>query len=73
MKDIFSSVIAYEDLLEACGEMFGFEKVTLLRDFGPLKAGQKVAALWFQLETGMVEVYSESGIQEQTFPFRLEA
>ena len=73
MKDIFSTVISYEDLLEACDDMFGFGKATLLRDFGPLKSGQEVAAIWFKLDSAMVEVYSESGAQEQRFPFRLEA
>lgn len=53
--------------------MFGFGKATLLRDFGPLKSGQEVAAIWFKLDSAMVEVYSESGAQEQRFPFRLEA
>lgn len=71
--DIFSAVISYEELLEACSEMFGFGKVTLLRDFGPLKAGQQVGSLWFWFETGMVKVYSEDDILEQTFQFRLEA
>ena len=61
-----------ESLLEACSDLFGFQDLIVLRDFGPLKKGQEIETIWFNLETSVVEVYDhEKKILE--FPFRLEA
>lgn len=67
---MFNDLIKYEDLQEACAETFGFSHVTMLRDFGPLKAGQKIDSLWFQLETGLVEVYEAEPKWKKVLEFK---
>lgn len=71
---MFDTLLKYEDLFEASPESFGFGNVTMLRDFGPLKKDQTVPSLWFQLDSGICEVFEEDGTTlDSTFPFRLEA
>ncbi len=70
---MFKKLIEYEDLEEACAEMFGFGNVTFLQDFGPYKKGDKVASLWFHLETGIVEEYTDKSDLVRRFEFELKA
>lgn len=70
---MFEDLIEYEQLEEACEQVFGFSGVTFKRDFGPWKAGQKVDNLWFDLEKGMVKECNEIGDALEDSKFRLEA
>jgi len=68
---MFEDLIDYEQLHEACEEMFGFGTVTFKRDFGPWKQGDRVEILWFHLETGVVEEQDKQGVVK-TAKFKLE-
>lgn len=71
---MFKNLLEYEELQEACAEIFGFSGVTMLRDFGPLKKGQKLEGLWFDLEKSLVESFENNdGKPSISFQFRLEA
>ena len=70
---MFKDLIEYEDLNEACEEMFGFGKVTFKRDFGPWKAGDKVDSLWFNLDPPIAEEQSDEGKVIKNCKFSLVA
>lgn len=75
---MFEDLIEYEGLEEACEQLFGFSTVTMKRDFGPLKAGQKIDNLWFDLEKGTVQASNNDGDGQPDyivpdFKFKLEA
>ena len=71
---MFKELFTFEDLQEASGAMFGFSQVTMLKDFGPLKSGQRVGGIWFLFEKSVVEIYNNEGTEKLLeFPFRLTA
>jgi len=70
---MFKDLLKYEGLEEACEELFGFSGVTMLRDFGKLKKGQKLKSLWFNLETGIAQSIIENEEIVVEFPFHLDA
>ena len=74
---MFNDLIEYEVLNECCTECFGFGKVTMLRDFGPWKKGDKVSNLWFNIDGDVAEAveYHDDGSGERakTCKFQLVA
>lgn len=69
---MFDDIFNYEVLQEASEQMFGFSKITMLRDFGPLKAGEKHAHIWFDTESAEVTVYADDNTLTHLFRFKLE-
>lgn len=72
---MFNDLLSYNELEEACADAFGFGDVTMLRDFGPLKKGQKIKQLWFMTETGIVRawIYDIESRNPIEFKFTLQA
>lgn len=71
---MFKDLLTYKEVHEACVEVFGFGDVMMLRGFGPFKKGERIEALWFSLETGVVTEYINGGSEiGRSCRFRLEA
>lgn len=71
---MFKDLLEYESLDEACEDCFGFSNIILLRDFGPLKKGQKIDSIWFHLTTSTVEICDvNTGEVLQKFQFKIDA
>jgi hypothetical protein len=54
---MFKDLFTYRDVYESCGELFGFGIVTMLRDIGPLKAGETYESVWFDVEQSLIAVF----------------
>ena len=58
---VFSEIFDYEDdfsfLLDENKEINAFGSVTMKKDFGPLKKGQKLKSLWFNMEKGICQFW----------------
>ena len=68
---MFDDLIEFKDVLDASEEMFAFENVTFLRDFGPYKTGDKVGSLWFIISEGKAESLNVAGVLENTWKFKI--
>jgi hypothetical protein len=66
---MFKDLITYKELYEASPECLAFGEVTFIRNFGPYRKGDKIDSIWFQLGTGIAEIYNENNekINEITF------
>ena len=70
---MFRDLLDYEEVQEACAELFGFSGVTFKRNFGPLKQGETYYTVWFDLETGQCQVYDADNVKTHEFNFTLES
>jgi hypothetical protein len=70
---MFKDLFTHEDVFECCAECFGFGAVVMLRDIGPLKAGEKYESLWFQVEKSVIEVFDTPEHVLLSFKVKLEA
>jgi len=70
-NNIYASLFDYENLYEACAEMMGFGPVTMKKDFGPLKKGEKYDGIWFHPEKGKCEIQTDAGEITHSFQYGL--
>jgi len=64
VNDIFGRLFNY-DFIDEAGECFGFSGVTMLRDFGKLRKGQKIESIWFFIEKSTVNVWFDDSSKEE--------
>lgn len=64
INDIFGRLFNYNYIDEA-GECFGFSGVTMLRDFGKLRKGQRIESIWFFIEKSTVNVWFDDASKEK--------
>ena len=60
--DVFSQIFDYKYLLDASAEMMAFGEVTMKKDFGPLKKGQNISSLWFNMEKGVCDFWEKEDV-----------
>ena len=71
---MFEKIFTYDVVYEACGECFAFGNIKMLKDFGPLKQGEEIGSIWFDLNSSAVIIYGEDGVTKiKEFPFFLMA
>lgn len=58
-KDLFTSVCDAEGCLDANQEYYALDQITMLKDFGPLRKGEKYDSIWFDIVGAKCRVYKE--------------